>query len=88
MKKNLLIAAIAITALASCTSNDYVGDQSPQGSNETSGAICFDMSTPAVTRSTTGSAAADLLNNNFVVFGYKTMGTGGSATTQIGRAHV
>ena len=82
MKKNLLIAAIVITALASCTSNDYVGDQSPQGSNETNGAISFDMSTPAVTRSTTGSAAADLLNNNFVVFGYKTMGTGGSATTQ------
>lgn len=83
MKKNLLIAAIAITALASCTSNDYVGDQSPQGSNETNGAISFDMSTPAVTRANiTGSDAADLLKNNFVVFGYKTMGTGGSATTQ------
>ena len=74
MKKNLLIAAIAITALASCTSNDYVGDQSSQGSNETNGAICFDMSTPAVTRATGGDAAT-LLNNNFVVFAYKTTGS-------------
>ena len=71
MKKNLLIAAIAITALASCTSNDYVGDQSPQGSNETNGAISFDMSTPAVTRSTADDVTK--LHNNFVVFGYKTV---------------
>ena len=71
MKKNLLIAAIAITALASCSSDEFVGDESPQTSSGTIGAISFDMNTPAVTRAT-GSDAATLLNNNFVVFAYKT----------------
>ena len=72
MKKNLLIAAIAITALASCSSNDYVGDQSPQTSSGTNGAISFTSGIPAVTR-TSGATAAASLNNNFVVFGYKTV---------------
>lgn len=72
MKKNLLIAAIAITALASCSSNDFVGDESPQTSSGNVGAISFTSGTPAVTRAS-GSDAAGLLNNNFVVFGYKTV---------------
>ena len=73
MKKNLLIAAIAITALASCTSNDFVGDTGPQTSSGTVGAISFTSGTPSVTRATTGATAAGLLNNQFVVFGYKTV---------------
>ncbi len=75
MKKKLFIAAIAITALASCTSNDFVGDQDLQnGSSGTSGAISFNMSTPAITRAPQeGATAASTLNNNFVVFGYKTV---------------
>ena len=73
MKKNLLIAAIAITALASCTSNDFVGDTGPQGSNETYGAISFDMNTPAVTRSTADDV--NKLHSNFMVFAYKTTGS-------------
>ena len=72
MKKNLLIAAIAITALASCSSNDFVGDESPQGSIGTNGAISFGFDVPAITRSG-GATAATSLNNNFVVFGYKTV---------------
>ena len=75
MKKNLLIAAIAITALASCSSNDFVGDESPQTSSGNVGAISFTSGTPAITRAT-GSQAAGLLNNNFVVFGYKTPNAG------------
>lgn len=75
MKKNLLIAAIAITALASCSSNDFVGDESPQTSSGNVGAISFTSGTPAVTRAL-GSDAAGLLNNNFVVFGYKTDNSG------------
>lgn len=70
MKKNLLIAAIAITALVSCTSDEFVGDQSPQTSSGTIGAISFDMNTPTVTRSTNGDVTK--LHSNFVVFGYKT----------------
>lgn len=72
MKKHLLIAAIAITAMASCSSNDFVGDESPQTSSGNVGAISFTSGTPAITRAI-GSDAAGLLNNNFVVFGYKTV---------------
>lgn len=74
MKKNLLIAAIAITALASCSSNDFVGDESPQVTSEIVGAISFTSGTPAITRTAkSGADAATDLNNNFVVFGYKTV---------------
>lgn len=71
MKKNLLIAAIAITALASCSSNDFVGDESPQGSIGTNGAIQFVSNTPTVTR--TSSTDAAKINYLFKVFGVKTV---------------
>ena len=74
MKKNLLFAAIALTALAGCSDNSFVGDESPQGSLTGDGAISFNMRTPAITRADkTGGAAASDLNKNFVVFGYKTV---------------
>ncbi len=73
MKKNILLAtALAITTLAGCTDDGFVGDQSLKEANGSGGAITFNMGTPAVTRAT-GSGAADLLNNNFVVYGYKTV---------------
>lgn len=73
MKKNILLAtALAITTLAGCTDDSFVGDQSLKEANGSGGAITFNMGTPAVTRAT-GSDAADLLNNNFVVYGYKTV---------------
>lgn len=70
--KNKLFLATAIIALAACSDNTYMGE--PNGGTGTGGAISFNMSTPAMTRADkTGSAAATDLNNNFVVFGYKTM---------------
>ena len=74
MKKNYLLAvALAIMTMASCSDNDFVGDQGAlKGTGE--GAISFVMKTPAVTRAS-GSAAATLLNNNFVLFGYKSTNT-------------
>ena len=74
--KYFIFAASALVALASCSSNDFVGDESLL-ENSGSGAIAFSSSTPAITRAE-GAAAATLLNNNFVVFGYKTV----SAATQ------
>lgn len=72
MKKKLFFAAIAFTALAGCTDESYVGDQSLLENN--GGAISFNMKTPAITRAEkTGSDAATLLDNNFVFYGYKTM---------------
>ncbi len=74
MKKNYLLAvALAIMTMASCSDNDFVGDQGALNSSG-NGAIVFNMNTPAVTRAPkTGSDAATLLANNFVVFGYKTV---------------
>ena len=79
MKKSyLIIAAIASVALASCSNDEYFGDPGGLTGDK---AISFDMSTPAMTRAE-GAEAAEMLNNNFVVYGFKTMGTGTEATTQ------
>ena len=70
--KNLLIAAIAITALASCSEEKYVGNNSPNNPDG-SGAIAFGGGFMAVTRGNAyGADAAALLNNRFVVGGFKT----------------
>lgn len=69
--KYFIFAASALVALASCSSNDFVGDESLL-ENSGSGAIAFSSSTPAITRAE-GAAAATALSNNFVVYGYKTV---------------
>ena len=69
MKKKLFYVALAITALASCSSNDFVGDESPQGSIGTNGAIGFNLNVPTPTRGTSGDATK--LNNLFIVWGEK-----------------
>ena len=70
-KKKLFRAATALLALVSCTSNTYLGDQEALRGDVP---ISFDMSSPALTRTDkAGGEAASDLNNNFVVFGYKTM---------------
>lgn len=70
MNKKLFFATLAITALASCSSNDFVGDESPQGSIETVGAIGFNLNVPTPTRGT-GADAATALGNQFIVYGEK-----------------
>lgn len=84
MKKNLLFAAIALTALAGCSDNSFVGDESPQGSFNGDGAISFNPKAAAVTRAdATGATAAGHLNNKFYVWGIKnesTDGIGAAAT--------
>ena len=71
MKKNYLFLATAIVALAGCSDNTYMGDLEGGGPNNMP--ISFNMNTPALNRATEGAAAATLLGNNFVVFGYKTV---------------
>ena len=80
MKKNLFFAALAITALVSCSENDFVGDTPSPNSNNDVGAISFGTGFKAVTRAVEGKAAADSLNYNFVVEGTKTV-TANSSTT-------
>ena len=74
MKKNLFLAALAFVAMASCTNDEFVGENTSPTPSNTNGTISFGMSTPAITRAKeTGATAAAKLNNNFVVFGYKTV---------------
>ena len=78
MKKYLLLAT-ALAALVSCTSDDFVGDSpSPNGSSQEYGAISFTSSNKAVTRAYSNERSAELLNNNFVLFGTKTATTAGT----------
>ena len=82
MNKKLFFATLAITALASCSSNDFVGDESPQGSIGTNGAIGFNTSTSAITRTIQeDGAAATALGNKFIVWGEKNE-SGGTAATE------
>lgn len=79
MKKKLFYAAIALTALAGCSDNSFVGDESPQGSLTGDGSISFNMNTAAVTRAG-GSTAATALDQQFIVWGEKNE-SGGTAVT-------
>lgn len=70
MKKYLFIAASAL-ALASCSSEDFVGTEGGNVENGANKAINFGGGTGKITRAT-GADAAKALGENFVVFGYKT----------------
>ena len=68
--KYFILAATAITMMASCADEKFVGDENLLGAGNGEGAISFGSGTPAVTRAE-GSAAATKLNNQFIVWGEK-----------------
>ena len=75
LKKYIFLAASALT-LASCSSDDFVGTEGGNVVNGANKAINFGGGTGKITRANSeGEAAATLLDNNFVVVGFK-----GSAT--------
>lgn len=66
------IAAASALALASCSSDDFLGEIQGNEQNGATSAINFGGDTGKITRDPlTGKAAADLLENNFVVVGFK-----------------
>lgn len=66
------IAAASALALASCSSDDFLGEIQGNEQNGATSAINFGGDTGKITRATTkGNAAAELLGNNFVVVGFK-----------------
>ena len=74
MKKYLIFAASAL-ALASCSSDDFLGDNPGNEQNATT-AINFGGEAGKITRANLSQAeAVNALNKNFVVYGYKTKGT-------------
>lgn len=75
MKKFLFFAA-AITVMASCSSDEFVGNGTDPNNLPESQAISFGSFKAATTRADkTGADAAALLGNNFVVYGFKGNGT-------------
>ena len=73
MKKNLFLAALAFVAMASCTSDEFVGENTSPTNGNTTDAIQFTSEAPRVTRTSADDAAK--LNYKFKVFGVKTVGT-------------
>lgn len=65
------IAAASALAFASCSSDDFLGEIQGNEQNGATSAINFGGDTGKITRATSGSAAADLLEKNFVVVGFK-----------------
>lgn len=72
MKKYLFIAASAL-ALASCSSEDFVGTEGGNVANGANKAIGFGGKLGKITRANdhVGADAAKLLNNKFIVAGFK-----------------
>ena len=66
------IAAASTLALASCSSDDFLGEIQGNEQNGATSAINFGGDTGKITRTTSeGADAAGLLGNNFVVVGFK-----------------
>lgn len=68
------IAATSALALASCSSDDFLGEIQGNEQNGATSAINFGGDTGKITRASdpsTGATAAGLLGNNFVVVGFK-----------------
>lgn len=71
-KAKLFAASLAAMALVGCTDEEYVGAVD----NPTGDGIGFGSGVTATTRgTTTGLQAAEKLNNNFIVYGFKTSAT-------------
>ncbi len=73
MKKYLFIAT-ALAALASCSSDEFVGDNTSPTANNTPGAIQFTSNAPRITRATAADYAKDL-DYSFYVYATKTVGS-------------
>jgi len=70
--KKLLFLATGLITLASCSENDFVGDEAVVKSQQEEGMITFSTSSQNITRAEkTGEDAAKVLNKNFVVEGVK-----------------
>lgn len=81
MKRKLFFAAVALVALASCTSDDFIGDvTTPQDNSPSeSDAIVFSTASKGITRADiVGADAATLLDDKFVVGGFKGSSTAAS----------
>lgn len=83
MNRNLLYISTIILTLAGCASEDYIGDPETRIQNENGKAISLNLTAAPQTRSAkTGAEAASDLNNNFVIWGDKTITVSDNTTKQ------
>ena len=72
MKQNLFLAALAFVALASCTSDEFVGENTSPTNSNTDGAISFGSNAGKITRATSNTGTvAEMLDGQFKVYGTK-----------------
>lgn len=83
MKKYIFLAASALT-LASCSSDDFLGDTPGSTPTSANSAIKFDGNAGKISRATqnTGSAA-EMLGKEFKIYGVKSGATSGSGYTPV-----
>lgn len=72
MEKNLFLAALAFIALVSCTSDEFVGENTPPTTSNTAGAIQFTSNAPRITRADDHATSASNLGYSFNVYATKT----------------
>lgn len=72
MKKKFFFAAVALVALASCSTDEFIGENTNSPDSSNSGAIVFGLGVNGATRADMyGSEAATKLGNHFYVTGTK-----------------
>lgn len=80
MKKYIFLAASALT-LASCTSDDFLGDTPGSTPTSANSAIKFDGNAGKISRATQNSGTvAQMLDGQFKIYGVKAKGTEGAYT--------
>lgn len=77
MKKYIFLAASAL-ALASCSSDDFLGDTPGSTPTSANSAIKFDGNAGKISRTSNTGSAADMLGNEFKVYGVKSGATSGT----------
>ena len=76
MKKNLFLAALAFVAMASCTSDEFVGENTSPTTSKIDGAIQFGSEASKITRATANTGTvAEMLDGQFRVAGVKSVTT-------------
>ena len=82
MKKYIFLAASALT-LASCTSDDFLGDTPGSTPTSANSAIKFDGNAGKISRTSNTGSAADMLGKEFKIYGVKSGAETGSGYTPV-----
>lgn len=81
MKKILFCSALAAVTLASCSSDDFMGDTSGSTPSSANSAIKFDGNAGKISRATSNTGTvAEMLDGQFKIYGVKASTTAGSYT--------